>query len=327
MKKFYFVSALALSATFLSAQVLESDNFDALINGEVGTSTTFGAPGQGGIYTSGGANSDYLIVSIDAAHGKSFQMTTGNSALAGTSRQAVKPGLATAWESRTAGNDILQGKYDIFTGSAVGATRVGANVSGIVGIHYNSETKTLNGQASLTPAAGGAAGFYNITGITTNTYPANTWISVAYTYDSVNGVITYTIDGVKSTLNITGYTITKNLAPAQHNLIHQTSATNVMSNTASLDNYVVSAENASTLAIGEPVKSNSKLSVYPNPTSDYLNFSGKVVSAQIFDAAGRTVSSSKVSNGQVNVTNLAKGVYIVKFETENGTQTEKFIKK
>ena len=85
-----------------------------------------------------------------------------------------------------------------------------------------------------------------------------------------------------------------------------------------------------TQTIGMGTANNSttaSVSLYPNPTSDFLNFSGKVSSVQIFDASGRTVSSSKVSNNQVNVTNLEKGVYIVKFETENGTQTEKFIKK
>ena len=100
------------------------------------------------------------------------------------------------------------------------------------------------------------------------------------------------------------------------------------------DNYAgngymdrIAINNEAALATGNLLSTISKIAVYPNPTSDYLNFSGKVFSAQIFDAAGRTVSSSKVSNNQVNVTNLEKGVYIVKFETENGTQTEKFIKK
>ncbi len=331
MKKFYFLGAIALSTSFLSAQVLESNDFNSLTNGNVGTNTTFGAPGQAGIYTNGGANSDYQIVDIDVAHGKSFQISSGSTNTTASNRQAVKPGLGTAWGTRTAGNDILQAKFEIYTGTASGATRVGANVTaatgGIVGIHYNSETKTLNGQASLTPAAGGAAGFYNITGITTNVYPANTWISVAFTYDSVNGVITYTIDGVKNTLSIGGYNITKNLLPSQYNLINQISATNAALNTGAIDNYVVSAENAATLATGAQANTNVKLSLYPNPTSDFLNFSAKITSVEIFDAVGRKVSATKAVNNQVDVRNLAKGVYMVKFETENGTQTQKFIKK
>ena len=330
MKKFYFLSAVALSTTFFSAQILDSDNFNALNNGDVGTSTTFGSPGQGGIYTNGGANADYQIVSIDAGHGKSFQMASGNTGVATASnRQAVKPGLSAAWNARTSGNNIIQEKFEIYTGTAVGSTRIGTNITsttaGIVGIHYNSETKTLNGQANITPT-GGASGFYNITGITPNTYPANTWISVAFTYDSVNGIITYTVDGVKTTLNIAGYAVTKNLAPNQHNIVNQVISTNTAVNTGSIDNYVISAENTASLATGQAVTNNAKISLYPNPTADYLNFSAKVKSAQIFDAAGRNVSSSKATNNQIDVRNLAKGVYVVKFETENGTQTEKFIK-
>lgn len=70
----------------------------------------------------------------------------------------------------------------------------------------------------------------------------------------------------------------------------------------------------------------SKLALYPNPTSDYLNFNEKVSSVQIFDVAGRNVASFKTAKNQVDVRNLAKGVYIVKFESAKGSQTEKFIK-
>lgn len=95
---------------------------------------------------------------------------------------------------------------------------------------------------------------------------------------------------------------------------------------ASFDGLTFTIEGETALGTGEIYNSN-KVSISPNPTSDYLNFNAKVKSVQIIDAAGRNVSSAKVANNQVDVRNLAKGVYIVKFETENGTQTEKFIKK
>lgn len=337
MKKIYLLSAIALSTSFLSAQLLESDNFNTLTNGDVGTSTTFGAPGQGGLYTNGGANSDYQIVDIDPAHGKSIQISSGNTAVATSNRQVVKPGLATAWTARTAGNDILQGKYEIYTGTAVGATRVGgfvqSSTAGIVGIHYNSATKTLNGNANLTPSAGGASGFFTISGLTPNTYPANTWISVEFTYDPVNGVITYTIDGVKSTLSINNYTITKNLVPSQHNLINQVIATpaNTMVNTGALDNYSLTAVNAATLGVvtvGE-IEKTANVSIYPNPTADYINVksTSKVISVNVVDLSGKSVVSKKSADSQIDVRNLTKGTYIITVETDNGTETKKFIKK
>lgn len=93
------------------------------------------------------------------------------------------------------------------------------------------------------------------------------------------------------------------------------------SNILSIDtfNYV-----NSTLAVTDA--SNSKMAVYPNPTSDYLNFSGKVSAVQVFDAAGKIVSVDVVNN-IADVRNLAKGVYFVKYTTEKGVQMQKIIKK
>ena len=80
----------------------------------------------------------------------------------------------------------------------------------------------------------------------------------------------------------------------------------------------------STLAVSDAA--NSKLAVYPNPTSDFLNFSGKVSSVQVFDAAGKIVKVEVVNN-IADVRNLAKGVYFVKYSTDKGTQMQKIIKK
>ena len=79
-----------------------------------------------------------------------------------------------------------------------------------------------------------------------------------------------------------------------------------------------------TLAVSDAA--NSKMAVYPNPTSDYLNFSGKVSSVQVFDAAGKIVNVDVVNN-IADLRNLAKGVYFVKYTTEKGVQMQKIIKK
>lgn len=95
--------------------------------------------------------------------------------------------------------------------------------------------------------------------------------------------------------------------------------------TPALNGLAFSIEGETNLATGEVYNSN-KVSVSPNPTSDYLTIGGKVQSVEIADASGRKVSA-KVINNVVDVKNLAKGVYVIKFVTERGTQTEKFIKK
>jgi len=330
MKKIYLLSAVALSATFLSAQVLETDNYNSYNVGNVGTAVTGVTAGQGGMYTYQGANTDYQIVTIDAAHGNSLQVKSGATAAAASNRYVFKSGLDTAWANRNAGNNILKGTLEIYTGTATGVNLMTSVIytadSGMVGIAYNSGTKLISGLANLTSSAG-VSGFYNITGISSTVFPANTWVTVGYTYDSVNGVITYTVNGSTITLAVAGYTITKNLVPDEHDITSAFGTGNNASTTAAIDNVSIQAVNAASLGTATVGQiGNIAISLFPNPTADYLNFSGKVKSVQVFDAAGRNVSTAKTVNNQVDVRNLAKGVYIIKFETENGTQTEKFIK-
>lgn len=333
MKKIYLLSAIALSTTFLSAQVIESDNYNSYTLGDVGSNFAFGAPGQGGMYLSGGSAPDYQIVNIDATHDKSFQLTGGATATAASNRQAVKLGFGTAWAARTTGNDILRVTFDFYTGTSTGTNLPGVNVTnsttGLVGLKYNTATKLFQGMANLTVS--GTPAFYNITGISAVTYPANTWVKVGFTYDKVNGVITYTIDGVTTTLAIAGATVTKNLDGSQFNVLSNYNTGNTATTTSAVDNYVADAVNAATLGVvtvGQ-IEKTANVTVYPNPTADYINIksTSRVISVNVIDVSGKSVASKKSADNQIDVRNLTKGTYIINVETENGTETKKFIKK
>lgn len=73
----------------------------------------------------------------------------------------------------------------------------------------------------------------------------------------------------------------------------------------------------------------SQVSIFPNPASDVINIqapaSVEVNSVAIYDVLGKKSNVSLV-NGQINVANLAKGVYILNIETNAGTLTEKVVK-
>ena len=72
------------------------------------------------------------------------------------------------------------------------------------------------------------------------------------------------------------------------------------------------------------------ISVYPNPTSDFLNFSMKGlenIPVQIIDINGKIVLNSKVSNeGSINVSSLKTGTYFAMLQVEKKTASYKFIK-
>ena len=69
--------------------------------------------------------------------------------------------------------------------------------------------------------------------------------------------------------------------------------------------------------------------VFPNPASDVVNVEAdsKINSVSIYNYAGATVYSAKVNelNTSISTSDLAKGVYLIKIETENGMINKKLI--
>lgn len=71
----------------------------------------------------------------------------------------------------------------------------------------------------------------------------------------------------------------------------------------------------------------ARVSIYPNPATDYLNVSSdaKIMNVEVFDISGKKVRAKFVNN-QVDVKNLAKGSYIIKITDASKTTSQKFIK-
>lgn len=71
------------------------------------------------------------------------------------------------------------------------------------------------------------------------------------------------------------------------------------------------------------------IAVYPNPTTDVFNIDlpagVEVLSSSLVDVMGRTTGVT-YSNGQMNVAALAKGVYFLNIDTNQGSFTHKVVK-
>ena len=79
-----------------------------------------------------------------------------------------------------------------------------------------------------------------------------------------------------------------------------------------------------TLSLTETYK--TQIKIYPNPAKDQINISSEksIQSIEIYDILGRLVKTETKSN--INVSQLAKGNYILKIKTGNQEIIEKFIK-
>ncbi len=99
-----------------------------------------------------------------------------------------------------------------------------------------------------------------------------------------------------------------------------------------LDNIIVEAINTNTASTNSVVA--SKFAVFPNPSngSDVVNFTGdniQATGASIFNLLGKkvmTASQSELANKQINISTLAKGMYLLNIETNEGVATKKIIK-
>lgn len=77
----------------------------------------------------------------------------------------------------------------------------------------------------------------------------------------------------------------------------------------------------------------TSLSVYPNPANDVVNVTNAenilVNGITVTDLNGRTVKSSKfdgVANAQINISDLASGVYMMTVSSDKGSMTKKIVK-
>jgi hypothetical protein len=94
------------------------------------------------------------------------------------------------------------------------------------------------------------------------------------------------------------------------------------------DNKVIIIKD-STLGLSESEEKN-KISIYPNPTTDYLYIKSDLTikEIQISDLNGRIINNLELQDNKMNLSSLQSGIYFAKISDENGkTLTKKIIKK
>ncbi|MDF0719648.1 T9SS type A sorting domain-containing protein [Kaistella sp. PBT33-4] len=345
-------SLLLTSATMMMfGQVILNENFNALTTGNLGTNVAGTAAGQNGWLTLGGANADYQVATIDAPHGKSLQITGYNSYNATTT--ALNGRIAAQLSTVTAatGNNILQVKYELYTGNSTGAgtaqMRVwgmqGATSQTIGGFAYNFATKTLTGLATannLVPPVlptdtplGPVTYSFNLVAAPGLVLAANTWYTLIYEYNVTTGVSTWRHPaGAGSTSSTsTSYSLITGMTAEDIYFYNNSSATNTVSNVIGVDNIIAQFGNAASLSTNDVVSTvevNGSISIYPNPTSDILNVKAdsKINAVSVVDMSGRSIKVN-VDGDKVDVSTLPAGTYLINIETKDGISTEKFIKK
>jgi Secretion system C-terminal sorting domain/GEVED domain len=73
---------------------------------------------------------------------------------------------------------------------------------------------------------------------------------------------------------------------------------------------------------------NSKFSVYPNPVKDILNLKSntEITNIEVYNLLGQKVLIKAINTSQIDMTNLASGTYLIKFESDKNQEILKVIK-
>lgn len=344
------------------AQTLESENFNALAIGNIGTDFTGATSGLNGWYTASSNGTapttstnagatNYQVVANGNASTQGLQITSPNGDKG--SRFMWKQGLATTWASRTSGNNIIECEYDFFTGPITDSrTQIGMRIYGVAsgvatirtlnGFVYTTNTRVLSGVCYLNN--GGTPGTFLITlatgGLVLN---ANTWYTIGCSYNTVTGETLWKTSPSASPSGLAAANWIPNLSPTEVDFVQVVVAANATStpvvpaNTVTsniiFDNYKARASATNTLLSTEDFNSipKSQISLYPNPTDNVLNISSieSIKSVTIMDINGRTVKYNNFNstNPEINVSELNTGIYFVKVESEIGISTQKIFKK
>ena len=129
------------------------------------------------------------------------------------------------------------------------------------------------------------------------------------------------------------YSNTSSSAPNPPDLSLGTWVENIAETSGSCGGNLSSSNATLTGAVQSSVLSTSDLDrldfkAYPNPVKDYLVFSGnlKIKSVELISYSGQKLSELTLTNGKVNLSNLKKGFYILKLDTDKGEKTIKIIK-
>jgi glycosidase len=164
--------------------------------------------------------------------------------------------------------------------------------------------------------------------ITTNTLTPKIYIwDDAIPNTSLKNVV------ILANFDVTSQNITPDFpyAGTWYDLMDETGSTTIDGSTASINlpagAFRIYGNKASTLST-ENVILNKNFIIYPNPVSTSFNVNQAVDKVSIYDITGKKITTFKghfSEKHNFDVSNLSKGIYVVKFEADSNSMTKKLI--
>ena len=327
-----FTLLFLLITSIVSAQIFQNQNFDALTVGN--------ANGQAGMEIFNGTDSDYQIVNEGGSQANVLEIT--GEAIDTGSRFLWMNGLDTFWGTRTSGNDYIEIEFDFFTGpttTSTNDTAIQIYNSGysvvIAGFQFSSLTKELSGAVYTDGGGSVSLGTYLIDLGASNTaivLNPDTWYRIGIAFNPVSGEVIWRGPGFYTGFNSSATGIN----PFEVDFAVFAGTGNNVASVAKFDALKIQATAVESLLLNVDAIDNTlseSIKLYPNPATDVIHLSVanrlNLTKIEIIDINGRTIKSISIENitqKEVNISDLNKGLYLINIHSNDGMVTKKIIK-
>ncbi len=352
MKK-YILSILSL--LFLNtvySQVLYDENFDNYTLGNLGTDPNGVIPGQGNWLTIGGTtiskDNNLFNITNEPGRGKVLTIFSASPPLQNSMfLTATKTNLDSLIDHRTPGNNVIKFEIDYYMEGK--QQYKGAHAWILLTHNFNSVPLV---RWLLMADDGNVTAYYHNgkqqEGIKVSNNPQgsflpfNTWVKFIVYLDYTNKKVYFetpyfnavTVGDFLS--QSTSTDLMQDYKPSELSLFINTHSANITSQMVNkYDNIKITALNAvppHILSVTNVLA--EQFNLYPNPATDRVNITNNenylVNQVVIYDVTGKHLSTQTFNNEseiQLNVEDLASGVYLLHIQTNEGTAVKKLVKK
>lgn len=340
MKKYILFLICLLFVNTVYSQVLYEEDFDNLTIGNITTDPTGATPGQGNWYVRLMGITEAKIVQ-EPNRGKVLAVVKPTNDVSNFRGQ--QKNLQTVWNNRAAGNNILLAEYDFYAEDIGGHGQSSRFILGtasndelidmILQTKYNS-TLQVN-ETSLTAyfsnAQQGNYVKYN------NFNYTQSWFTVKLYADYNTNKLYLHIPALSilhtaSYINVFGVVDEISFAAGGGTNSTYTGAVNKYDNVRLTALKTLPQELIDALSVNSFLS--EKFNLYPNPATDIVNITNSenmfVEQVAVYDASGKQLNAQTFNNEaaiQLNLENLASGVYLLHIKTNQGTAVKKLVKK
>jgi len=169
----------------------------------------------------------------------------------------------------------------------------------------------------------------SILSVSTDTLTIEALVNSTKTFD-ITSNISWTVASNQTWLTVSNLSGSENAtitltATANPNTTERV-ATVTVSGTGVTALTITVIQEAGATGISKIVSINIK--VYPNPANNilFIDFSTKNLNVTVFDLSGTMLINKQITDKQIDISNLATGIYTIKIANDSGIVTQKFVK-